>query len=96
MNKLKIITCYRIMPGLRQSSAIWTLKAKVKTSLRLLETSLMILGANHSCMSDELLSPTSVSVLALAQDNPDPAERDSVLNCDLDCVDGKCYNLVYK
>ena len=47
-------------------------------------------------MSDELLSPTSVSILALAQDNPDPPERDSLLNYDLDSVDGKCYNLVYK
>ena len=48
-------------------------------------------SGSQSLVLDERLSPTSVSVLALAQDNPDPTERDSLLNCDLDCVDGKCY-----
>ena len=42
----------------------------------MLETLLMILGA----MGDELLSQSSLTILTLAHDNPDRAERDSVLN----------------
>ena len=52
-------------------------------------------SGSQSLVPDGLWSP-SVRVLALAQNNPYPAERDSLLNCDLDCVDGKCYDLVYK
>ena len=48
-------------------------------------------SGSQALVADELLLPTSASILALAQGNPDPAERDSLFNPDFDLVDGKCY-----
>ena len=40
-------------------------------------------------VSDDLLSPSRISILALAHDDLDSAEENSLLKPDLDCVDGK-------
>ena len=39
-------------------------------------------------VSDDLLSPSRISILALAHDYLDSAEENSLLKPDLDCVDG--------
>lgn len=53
-------------------------------------------SGSQALVADELLSPASASILALAQDNPDPAERDSLLNSDNDLVDSKYFYILYK
>lgn len=51
-------------------------------------------SGSQALVADELLSPASASILALAQDNPDPVERDSLLNSDNDLVDSKYFYIL--
>ena len=46
-------------------------------------------ATGETLVSDDLLSPSSASLILHANGDPNAAEMDSLLNHDLDCVDGK-------
>ena len=43
----------------------------------------------ETLISDDFLSPSSASLVLHANGNPDPAEMDSLLNNNSDCIDSK-------
>ena len=46
-------------------------------------------SGSQALVPDDLLLPSSATLLALFHDNPSPAKTDSLLLSDLDCRDGK-------
>ena len=48
----------------------------------------------ETLLSDDFLLPSSASVVLHANGDPNPAEMDSLLNYDLDCLDGNSNTII--